>query len=190
MTGKIDAAIATQWRNIEAQSGRTRDQWIKLAAASGKPKHGELVAWLKSQHGLGHGNANLIARSALDAASGSPQREAGDLVDALFTGKKAALRPLYDALMVEVRRLGPDVELAPKKTYVSLRRNKQFALVQPSTADRLDLGLNLKGVAPSGRLEPSGSFNAMCTHRIRLGDEHGGIDAATRRWLAQAYAGA
>lgn len=187
MTTKIDAAIATQWRNIEAQSGRAREKWIALAAAAGKPKHGDLVAWLKSQHGLGHGNANLIARSALDAASGAPPPEGDALVDALFAGKKAALRPLFDALMADVHRLGTDVEVAPKKTYVSLRRSKQFALVQPSTADRLDLGLNLKGVAPTGRLELSGSFNAMCTHRIRLGAEHGAIDAAIKRWLKQAY---
>jgi hypothetical protein len=79
------------------------------------------------------------------------------------------------------------VEVSPKKTYVSLRRSKQFALVQPSTADRLDLGLNLKGVAATGRLEPSGSFNAMCTHRVRLGAEYGGVDAAVRKWLQRAY---
>lgn len=190
MTEKLDAAVATQWRNIEAQSGRTRAQWIALAAAAGKQKHGELVTWLKSQHGLGHGNANLIAMTARDAASGAPPRDDDALVDALFAGKKAALRPMFDALMAEVRRLGVDVEIAPKKTYVSLRRSKQFALVQPSTADRVDLGLNLKGVPPSGRLELSGSFNAMCTHRIRLGAEFGGVDAVVKKWLREAYGAA
>ena len=190
MTSKLDAAVATQWRNIEAQTGRTRDQWISLAAAAGKQKHGELVAWLKSQHGLGHGNANLIAMNARDAASGTPPRENDELIDALFAGKKAALRPIFDALMSEVRRLGTDVEVSPKKTYVSLRRSKQFALVQPSTSDRLDLGLNLKGVAATGRLELAGSFNAMCTHRIRLGADGGGVDAAVKKWLERAYGAA
>jgi Domain of unknown function (DUF5655) len=89
-------------------------------------------------------------------------------------------------LIACVKSLGPDVEIAPKKTYVSLRRSKQFALVQPSTATRVDLGLNLKGVAPSGRLEASGSFNAMCTHRIRI-EGPTDIDADVRRWLKQAY---
>ena len=70
--------------------------------------------------------------------------------------------------MSYAQSLGTDVELSPKKAYVSLRRNKQFALIQPSTATRLDLGLNLKGVEPAGKLEASGSFNAMCSHRIRF----------------------
>ena len=68
----------------------------------------------------------------------------------MFAGKKADLRPIYDAVMAKVKALGTDVELAPKKAYVSLRRNKQWGLVQPSTATRLDLGLVLKGVPPSG----------------------------------------
>ena len=60
--------------------------------------------------------------------------------------------------------------LAPKKAYVSLRRRKQFGCLQPSTATRFDVGINLKGVAPAGRLEASGSFNAMVSHRVRVSD--------------------
>ena len=56
----------------------------------------------------------------------------------------------------DLSKLGKDVEVAPKKAYVSLRRNKQFALIQPSTRTRVDLGLNLKGVEPEGRLEGRG----------------------------------
>ena len=82
--------------------------------------------------------------------------------------------------------LGDDVELAPKKAYVSLRRSKQFAIVQPSTKTRLDLGLNLGAMPPAGRLEAAGSFNAMVTHRVRLqgADE---IDEAVIGWLRAAY---
>ena len=105
---------------------------------------------------------------------------------ALFSGPKAALRPLYDAVIAEAIRLGEGVEVDPKKTYVSLRRKKQFALVQPSTARRLDLGLNLKGVEPSGRLEASGSFNAMCSHRVRLESEKD-FDVEVKNWLKRAY---
>jgi hypothetical protein len=85
-----------------------------------------------------------------------------------------------------VQGLGKDVEVSPKKGYVSLRRNKQFGLIQPSTATRLDLGLNLKGVAPSGWLEASGSFNAMCTHRVRI-EGDAGLDANVKKWLKRAY---
>ena len=101
----------------------------------------------------------------MDAARRGLIAEADDLVAAQYAGKKAALRPHYDALIAAVRGFGPDIEIAPKKAYVSLRRSKQFALIQPSTVSRMDLGLVLKGEEAGGMIEP---FNAMCTHRIRL----------------------
>ena len=185
MTDKLAAAEDTQWRNIEAQTSKTRAQWLKLAQAKGFAKHGELLAWLKAEHGLTHGNANLIAIRAREAAAGGAAGS-DDLVAAQYAGAKAALKPLYDAVIAAAQGLGADVEVAPKKGYVSLRRSKQFALVQPSTATRLDLGLVLKGVAPQGRLEASGSFNAMCTHRIRI-EDGAAFDATVKKWLKQAY---
>ncbi len=184
MDDKAQAAEVSQWRNLEKQTGRNKAQWIALANAAGFARHGQLVAWLKSEHGIGHGYANLIAIRAREAAGGGAS--AGDLLAGMFAHRKVDLKPRYDELMRQVGKLGKDVEVAPKKTYVSLRRSKQFALVQPSTATRLDLGLNLKGVSPQGRLEASGSFNAMCTHRIRL-ERDADIDAEVGRWLKQAY---
>jgi predicted transport protein len=73
--------------------------------------------------------------------------------------------------MAAISKLGADVEVSPKKAYVSLRRKKQFAILQPSTKDRLDLGLNIKGLAPSGNVEEGSKWNAMCTHRIRIENE-------------------
>jgi Domain of unknown function (DUF5655) len=81
---------------------------------------------------------------------------------------------------------GPDVEIAPKKANVSVRRARQFALIQPSTATHLDVGLQLRNVAPQGRLEASGSFSAMVTHRVRLA-EPSDADAELFGWLRQAY---
>ena len=91
------------------------------------------------------------------------------------------------AVLAAVKKFGADVEISPKKAYVSLRRNKQFAIIQPSTATRLDVGINLKGVEPAGRLEPSGSFNAMVSHRVRVSkpDE---VDKELLGWLKKAYA--
>ncbi len=80
-------------------------------------------------------------------------------------------------------------ERSPKKGYVSYRRSKQFVLVQPSTATRIDVGIQLKGVAPTARLEASGSFNAMVSHRVRI-ESLADIDAELRGWLKQAYEGA
>ena len=78
------------------------------------------------------------------------------------------MRPMYDKMIAIIRDLGPDVEVSPKKTCVSLRRSKQFALIQP-TAQRLDVGIILKGVPPDGRLEQNPS--TMCTHRVKITSE-------------------
>jgi hypothetical protein len=146
-------------------------------------KHSARVAFLKSKHGLGHGYANLVAHSV--AGGGAPSR-GEDPVSDQYAGAKAALRPIYEAVLAAVMKFGKDIEVSPKKAYVSLRRNKQFAIVQPSTPTRLDVGLNLKGVAATGRLEASGSFNAMVSHRVRLASVKD-ADKELIGWLQQAY---
>ena len=178
----VDQALATFARNIEAQTGVSVSAWTERLRASGLARHGQMLAWLKGEHGLSHGHANFLAKTAL-----APRPDAGgDAVAHLFAGDKAALRPLYDAVVAAALALGPDVEIAPKKANVSLRRAKQFALLQPTTKTRLDLGLILKGREPAGRLEASGSFNAMFTHRVKLGVV-AEVDDEVRGWLAEAY---
>jgi predicted transport protein len=181
--GKVEDAIATMTRNLESNTGRSLEAWVKLARARKLARHGEIVAWLKSEHQLGHGYANLVASTSLKAAGAVPE---GELISAQYAGAKAGLRPMYDALIAAVLKFGKDVEVAPKKGYVSLRRAKQFAIVQPSTATRLDVGLNLKGTPAAGRLEASGSFNAMVSHRVRL-ESGARIDKELIGWLKQAY---
>ncbi len=180
----MDDALATMVANYEKNTGKPLEAWIAIARKAGLAKHGEIVKLLKEKHGMGHGYANLVAQRAL--AGDAPAPAGDDLVAAQYAGAKAALRPLYDQLAKSVAKFGADVELSPKKTYVSLRRKKQFALVQPSTAERLDVGINLKGVAPKGRLEASGSFNAMVSHRVRVTVAKD-IDAELVGWLKAAY---
>lgn len=88
--------------------------------------------------------------------------------------------------MTEINKFGKDVELSPKKAYVSLRRKKQFAIIQPSTKDRLDVGLNIKGVAASGNAEDGSKWNAMCTHRIRVEDAKT-INKDLISWIKKAH---
>ena len=178
-----EQAMATMIANLKDKTGKSLEQWASLAHKSGFVKHGEIVKWLKAEHELGHGYANLVAQEALKTGDAP---EGDDLVEAQYAGPKAALRPVYEALIAAAKALGGDVEVSPKKTYVSLRRSKQFALVQPSTATRIDVGINLKGVAPAGRLEAAGSFNAMVTHRVRL-ESKSDVDAELKAWLRQAY---
>jgi hypothetical protein len=180
---KLEQARLTFERNIEAQTGRGVAAWAALVAGQGLARHGQMVAWLKDVHGLSHSHANHVAKRALSgAAPASPD----DPVAGLFADGKEGLRPLYDRLVAAAAALGPDVEIAPKKANVSLRRRKQFALLQPSTRTRLDVGLILKGRAPAGRLEAAGSFNAMFTHRVRLATPSD-LDAEVLGWLKEAY---
>jgi hypothetical protein len=168
----------------EKNTGKPFEAWVEIARKAKLAKHGEIVKRLKEKHGMGHGYANLVAMTALKGDAPAPGGD--DLVEAQYAGKKAVLRPLYDRLAEAVAKFGPDVELSPKKTYVSLRRAKQFALVQPSTADRLDVGINLKGTPAAGRLEASGSFNAMVSHRVRVTSAKD-IDPQLLSWLRTAY---
>jgi hypothetical protein len=154
-----------------------------VIAASGLTKHTEVVAMLKSEHGLPHGAAHRISLLSREQAAPAPP---ADPADAIYTGKKAGLRPLHDQLMTVIAGLGGDVETVPKKGYLSLRRHKQFAMIQPSGAGRIDLGLILPGVPPEGRLEPSGSFSALFTHRVRV-TSAADIDHDLTDWLRAAY---
>lgn len=178
----VQDAIASMVKNIEESTGKKIGVWISLARGAGFFKHGEILQWLKKNHGLGHGYANYIAKEALKA-DGTEEEE---LVAAQFSGAKATLKPLYDQLVASMQSLGKDVQIAPKKNNVSIRRSKQFALLQPSTASRIDIGLILKGVEPAGRLEASGSFNAMFTHRVKICEKKE-IDSELKTWIKAAY---
>lgn len=180
---EMEAAMVA---NLKEKTGKTMPQWLGIVKSAKLGKHGEIVKMLKGEHGMGHGYANLVAHHALRDAAGPAAGET-DLVAQQYAGPKAELKPIYDALIAAVKRFGTDVEISPKKTYVSLRRTKQFGLIQPSTKTRVDVGINLKGTPPKGRLEKSGSFNAMVTHRVRV-EKKSDIDAELTGWLKDAYA--
>jgi len=169
--------LATMLANIPEKTGKSLDEWKALIAKTPHEKHGQIVGFLKSEHGVTHGFANLISAKF---------RETGediDLVAAQYSGHKAGLRPLHDVIVAFAKSLGNDVEIAPKKTSVSLRRKKQFALITPATKTRIDLGLALKGETASGRLE---TYNAMCSHRVRL-ENAADFDQGVKDWIAAAY---
>jgi predicted transport protein len=182
-----DEQRASMVANLPEKTGRSLEEWKALLGESGLAKHGEMVSLLKKEHGVTHGFANLIVHEFRGGVVSNPAPDA-DLVEAQYDGKER-IRPLYDRIMKEVAGFGSDVEVAPKKAYVSLRRKTQFALLQPSTKTRLDVGIKLKGVDPTERLEASGSFNSMVTHRVRV-SESAHVDDELVAWLRQAYEGA
>jgi hypothetical protein len=182
----VDAALQAQIRNIEARYGKPLDHWLAAISASGLTNHTQVVAMLKADHGLAHGAAHrlsLLARQQHDTGPAAGSEPA----DALYAGAKAGLRPLHDALLSQVRALGA-FDIASKKGYLSLRRRKQFAMIQPSTTSRIDLGLILPAATPvTSRLEPAAKFNPLFTHRVRIAAA-ADLDDELRGWLATAYA--
>ena len=186
----VDEGLEAQIRNIEQQYGKPLGEWIALVKGSGLTKHTEIVAMLKSHYGMSHGSAHRVALKAREADAVSIAKAAGasgrDPVAELYSGKKAGLKPLHDALMTAITTFGDDIELAPKKGYMSLRRRKQFAMIQPTTGTRIDLGLILNDVPATERLESAASFNALFTHRVRVNTIND-VDAQVIAWLKQAY---
>ena len=185
MSNSPEAMTRTMIDNMKEKTGKTLQQWITIVKKTNAIKHGEILKILKSEHGMTHGFANLVALKTLksDAASADT-----DLVAEQYAGAKAGLKPIYEALIKAATSFG-DVEVAAKKSYVSLRRSKQFAIIQPSTRTRVDLGLNLKDVLAKGRLEKSGSFNAMVSHRVRL-ETAADVDKDVTVWMEKAFSSA
>lgn len=183
------AALLTQLRNIQARTGLSLAQMHEQLAASGALKHGEKRSWLMERFGLGYGDANTVVHcqgQVLPELGAAPPAEVpgGDALDAIYAGKKAGLRALHEVLMGRIAELG-EFEIAPKKSYLSLRRSKQFAMVGPATVGEIEIGLNCKTLAAHARLKqlaPGGMCQA--TTRISSAAE---IDAALMGWLGQAY---
>ena len=174
-------ALATQLRNIESKTGKTLAQFRASIAQSGLAKHSEVRAMLIERFGLGYGDANTLAH----AAQAEPvAAAASDSLDAIYAGNKAALRGVHEAVMAKIAAFG-EFEIAPKKTYVSLRRKKQFAMLGPATAAQIELGLNAKNLAPDARLRamPPGG---MCQYAVRLSSP-AEIDARLLAWVRAAF---
>ena len=182
----LNKAVETQIANIEKRTGRTIAELKAIVKGSGLTKHGELVGMLKADLGMGHGDANTVVHLALksDGQGVAEGQSMQQVLDGLYTGPKAALRPIHDKLLLAMKKFGA-FEEAPKKTYVSYRRNKQFAMIGPATNTRVEVGLNVKGLQAGDRLleQPAGR---MCNYIVRLTDA-GEADAELIGWIKAAY---
>jgi Domain of unknown function (DUF5655)/Domain of unknown function (DUF4287) len=181
-----EQALATQLRNIEAKTGQDLAALRQAIAGSGKTKHGEVRTWLMETYGLGYGDANTLAHHAAGDKGAAPAAgdAASDPLAEIYTGKKAHLRPIHDAVMAAIQPWG-EFEVAPKKGYVALRRKKQFAMLGPKTNDRAELGINLKDDVGSDRIvaqKPGG----MCQYAIALSTP-GDVDAEVLAVLRRAF---
>ena len=176
----MDKALQTMIENMPEKTGKSLDEWKKILKSKSFEKHSEGVNYLKSEYQVTHGFANTIV-----TLSKEDQNTSADLVESQYKGKENLI-PIYKELIKYLKSLGSDVIITPKKGSVSIIRKRQFVLIKPSTKTRIDLGLKMKDKPITNRLENSGPFGTMCTHRVKL-TESTEIDTELKGWIKEAY---
>ncbi|MCT8339726.1 DUF4287 domain-containing protein [Flavobacteriaceae bacterium TK19130] len=176
----MEKAVQKMIDNMPEKTGKSLIEWKALLKTKSFTKHAEAVNFLKKEHSVTHGFANTII-----SLSKEEQTTQKDLIANQYKGKENLL-PIYESLVSIVKGLGNEAKITPKKTEVSLNRKRKFAVIKPATKSRIDLGLKLKGKSITERLENSGPFGTMCTHRVRLTDINQ-IDSELIEWLKEAY---
>jgi predicted transport protein len=172
--------------DLPGKTGHDLTYWIGLLETYGPARGEERVLWLKEKHRLGHWQAQTIV---YESEKREDHRALSDekLADAQYAGDKAHLEPIYDRLVRAARNLGGDVGIQPRKTYVSLIRERQFAIIQASTRTRVDLGLALPGRKSRGRLKNAGNLGSdRITHKVSLAHPQE-VDEEVIGWLKEAY---
>ncbi|MCB2203899.1 DUF4287 domain-containing protein [bacterium] len=180
----VDKALQTQLTNIQERTGKSLSQLKKVIEKSGLEKHGQIRDMLKKDLGMGHGDANTLTHIYLNGMPDEASGGSDDVLESIYSGKKEVFLPVHDKLMKEISKFG-EFEIAPKKTYVSLRRKKQFATIGPPTNSRMEVGLNMKDVEATERLEvlPKGQ---MCQYKVRLTTPEE-VDKELIDWIRIAY---
>ncbi len=179
---------------LETKTGRSLSAWIDLVKKEGPNDEKGRREWLKVKHGFGTNNAAWLAQRAEGKGleEEDPEaylRAAIQFVEQQYAGPKAALRPIYDALLKLGRSMG-EVKVSPGKTIVPLYRNHVFAQIKPTTNTRIDLGLALakfKGKLPKRLIDTGGlEKKDRITHRIEV-KALSDIDDDVKRWMKIAY---
>ena len=179
----MDKTVATMIENLKEKTGYNLDEWKTIISKESVSKHGEIVKFLKENHGITHGYASEIALKVLGSDADSATNT-DDLIVNQYKGKEH-LKAYYDKLIGEIEKFDGEFEIAPKKTYVSLKRKKQFIILNPASKTRFEIGFNLKGVEPKGKLEAE-KPNGICSHKINLSDIKE-IDKEVIEWIKAAY---
>lgn len=179
----MEKAEISMIENLKKNTGKTLEQWIQIVKKEKFEKHGQILKYLKEKHSMTHGYANLVSLKARKADAASLDEK--DLLSNQYKEKEILL-PIYEVLISKINQFGEDIIKTPKKDSVSIIRKKQFALIKPATKTRIDLGLKLKGKPCTQRLENSGPFGAMCTHRVKISSVKD-VDKELIGWLKEAY---
>ena len=178
---------------LKDKTGRSLDEWLRYIKKSGPKDEKARREWLKTEHGLGTNSAWWLAERAEGNATVEEDPDAyltaaEGYVEKMFAGKKAGLRPIYDALLKLGLSVGKEAKACPCQTIVPLYRNHVFAQIKPTTQTRIDFGFALGDTKAKGRLIDTGGFakKDRITHRIEITSLKD-IDDEVKRWLKVAY---
>jgi predicted transport protein len=179
----MEKNVSTMIENLKEKTGYSLDEWKGLVTKQNLAKHGEIVKFLKETHAVSHGYASEIALKVLGSDADSANNT-DQFIESQYKGKEH-LKGFYDKLIAEIQKFGGEFEIAPKKTYVSLKRKKQFIILNPASKTRFEIGFNLKGTEPNGKLEAE-KPNGICSHKINLSDMSE-IDDEVIGWIKLAF---
>jgi predicted transport protein len=179
----MDKTVQTMIENLKEKTGYTLSEWKEIITSQGMLKHGEIVKFLKESHNITHGYASEIALKVLGSDADS-SNNTDVLLETQYKGKEH-LKPFYEKLIAEIQNFGGDFNIEPKKTYVSLKRKKQFIVLNPASKTRFEIGFNLKGVEAQGILEAE-KPNGICSHKINL-TAFDAIDPEVINWIRMAF---
>lgn len=93
-----DPQVLSMIDNMPEKTGKSLDEWFEILSDSGLEKHGQMMKLLKGEFGVSHGYANTIVLIYRQQAEGGALAE-DDLVAAQYTGTKASLKPIYEAIV-------------------------------------------------------------------------------------------
>ena len=181
-----DEMLSAVTDSLAERTGRTLEEWLALVRTSGvDPLDQNAVRrWLRDVHGVRQNTQWALADAAARAA-GWVRPSVEEYIDGQFTGRKAALRPVFEAVREAALSLGDDVTIEGRGTIVPFVRRRQFAAVAAATASRIDLGLRLPQPPDSSRLQPAAAPGSA-THKVPLHTE-ADVDGEVRALLLAAY---
>lgn len=178
---------------LKEKTGKSLEEWMKHIKKAGPKSEEERRQWLKDEYKLGTNTAWWLAERAEGKGheSSDPDLylEAAERdVEKMYSGGKAHLRPIYDALLKLGLRVGKEAKACPCQTIVPLYRNHVFAQIKPTTQTRIDMGFALGDTPAGGRLIDTGGFakKDRITHRIAI-TSIDDIDDEVKHWLKVAY---
>lgn len=149
LTERQQKWFASVKAGLERDTGKTLEQWVRIAKRCPETTPRKRVAWLRENYGLGVNRAAQVLGAAFPRGPGWDEPDA--LLDLLWKDKGG--RAIYEAVAKRVRKDLPDTVIGPRKTFVSFSRRIQYAAILPGKDGAAELGLPLPQSA-SKRLSP------------------------------------